>query len=65
MDPASRPPVTERLKQRKLFQWTVAYLSGAWFVLQFVDVVGDQFDWPAVFGRSITVLLAVGFLASS
>jgi hypothetical protein len=37
----------ERLKERKLVQWAVAYLAGAWALLQVVDLVGNQFSWQA------------------
>ena len=40
-----------RLKERKLVQWTVAYLAGAWVVLQVLDVLA---------GLYVGVLLVVG-----
>ena len=54
----------EQLKQRKLFQWGIAYLAGAWVVLQVLDVIGDKFGWPVTLFRSATVILAVGFPAT-
>ena len=56
------PPLWERVRQRKLFQWAVAYLAGAWALLQVVDLIGGQFGWPVAAMRSATALLAVGFL---
>ena len=53
-----------RLRDRKLFQWSVAYLAGAWVVLQVVALIGEQFAWPEFIGRSATILLAVGFPAT-
>jgi TolB-like protein/Tfp pilus assembly protein PilF len=53
-----------RLKERKLVQWALAYLAGAWLLLQVVDVLGQNFDWPRTLFRSVTVVLAVGFLAA-
>jgi phage shock protein PspC (stress-responsive transcriptional regulator) len=53
-----------RLRERKLVQWALAYLAGAWLVLQVVDVLGQNFDWSRTFFRSATVLLTVGFLAA-
>jgi hypothetical protein len=35
-----------RLKERKLVQWTLAYLAGAWVVLQVMDVAADPLGWP-------------------
>mgnify|MGYP001029058354 CR=1 FL=1 len=40
----------QELKRRKMAQWGLAYLAGAWLVLQLVDILGDQFGW-AVEGR--------------
>jgi TolB-like protein/tetratricopeptide (TPR) repeat protein len=33
-------------------------------VLQVVDVLGDQFDWPSALGRGVTVALAIGFVVA-
>ncbi|MBA2671935.1 MAG: tetratricopeptide repeat protein [Gemmatimonadetes bacterium] len=54
----------QRLKERKLVQWTLAYVAAAWALLQVVNLVGEQFAWPGVLLRSITVLLAFGFVAA-
>lgn len=51
----------DRLKQRKLFQWALAYSAGAWALLEGVNLVGGQFGWPTRLLQSITVLVAVGF----
>jgi serine/threonine-protein kinase len=56
--------VFHRLRERKLFQWGVAYLAGAWVVFQVVDGVGEQFDWPVLLLRSITMLLGIGFFVA-
>jgi TolB-like protein/Tfp pilus assembly protein PilF len=53
-----------RLKERKLVQWALAYLAGAWLLLQVLDVLGQNFDWPRSVFRSATVLLGIGFLAA-
>jgi adenylate cyclase len=52
----------ERLKERKLFQWSLAYLAGAWLVLQLVEVLGQIFQWSLALQQGITVTLAIGFL---
>ena len=57
-------PMLERLKERKLVQWALAYLAGAWVLLQVLDVLGDTYAWPSDLLRSIPVLLAIGFLAA-
>jgi serine/threonine-protein kinase len=54
----------DRLKQRKLFQWALAYAAGAWAVLEATDLIGGQFDWPQRLLQSITVLVIVGFFVT-
>jgi len=54
----------DRLRHRKLVQWALAYLAAAWLILQLVDLLADNFAWPASVPRTTTVLLAVGFLAA-
>jgi hypothetical protein len=52
------------LKDRKLVQWALAYMAGAWALLQVADLVGDRFGWPDLWLGLLIVLLAVGFLAA-
>ena len=52
------------LKERKLVQWGLAYLAGAWLLIQVLDLLTETFHWPAGVERIATVLLAVGFLAA-
>jgi len=54
----------QRLRDRKLVQWAVAYLAAAWLILQLLDVLADTFAWPQLVARIGTVLLAVGVLAA-
>ncbi|MGQ0812885.1 MAG: tetratricopeptide repeat protein [Gemmatimonadota bacterium] len=54
----------QRLKERKLAQWALAYLAGAWVALQVLELVGGQFDWPVEMRRSITVIVGIGFFAA-
>ncbi len=51
----------ERMKQRKLVQWAVAYLAGAWVVFQLVAELGGRWSWPAGLQRAIDVMLVAGF----
>jgi Tol biopolymer transport system component len=53
-----------RLKERKLGQWALAYLAGAWLILQILDFLRENFGWSPVVVRSVTVLLAFGFFAA-
>jgi TolB-like protein/Flp pilus assembly protein TadD len=52
----------EGLRTRKLFQWGLAYLAGAWVLLEVLSQVGEHFAWPNVALRLLTVALALGFL---
>jgi TolB-like protein/uncharacterized protein HemY len=56
------PELIRRLLNRKVIQWGLGYLAGAWAVLQVIDFVGDQFGWPAQVSRIAMALLAIGFL---
>lgn len=49
------------LKERKLFQWAVAYLAGAWLLMQLIDVIGVRWGIPDVVARFIDVSLITGF----
>src|SRR3954447_9173789 len=51
----------KRLRERKLGQWALACLAGAWVLLQVIGLIGQQFDWPQGLLRGITVAAGVGF----
>lgn len=44
-----------------MVQWTLAYLAGAFGLIQVVDVIGQRFSWPGQVVRLVIVALAVGF----
>ena len=54
----------EEIKRRKLGRWALAYIAGAWVLLQVVDLIGGRFGWPDVWLRWLIVLVAVGFLVT-
>ena len=54
----------ERLRERKVVQWALGYGAFALVVLELTDFLGDAFDWPVLFARVITVVVAFGFLAA-
>ncbi len=54
----------QRLKQRKLVQWALAYVAGAFALLQGIDIIAQQFGWPEVLQRGITLALVVGFFVA-
>jgi TolB-like protein/Flp pilus assembly protein TadD len=51
----------QRLKQRKLVQWAIAYAAFAFALLQGLDVIAQRFDWPDAAERYLILALAVGF----
>ena len=54
----------QRLKQRKLVQWALAYIAAAFALLQGIDIVAQQFGWPDAVRRGITLALVVGFFVT-
>ena len=58
------PPLYDRFGERKIFQWAIAYLAGAWLVLQVLDVFGDRWGLGGGLARAIDVVLVVGFVAT-
>jgi len=54
----------QRLKQRKLVQWALAYVAAAFALLQGIDIVAQQFGWPEGVRRGITLVLIVGFFVT-
>ena len=51
----------QRLKQRKLVQWAVAYIAAAFALLQGIDIIAQQFGWAVGLQRGITLALVLGF----
>jgi len=51
----------QRLRQRKLVQWAIAYIAAAFALLQGIDIIAQQFGWPEGLRRGITLALVVGF----
>lgn len=54
----------QRLKQRKLVQWAIAYVAAAFALLQGIDIIAQQFGWPEWMRRGITLGLVVGFFVT-
>src|SRR5213592_1407582 len=54
----------QRLKERKLVQWAIAYVAAAFALLQGIDIVAQQFGWPEGVLRGITLALVVGFFVT-
>jgi TolB-like protein/tetratricopeptide (TPR) repeat protein len=49
-----------RLTRRKVVQWGIAYVAGAWGLLQGIGFVADAFNWPAATKQVATLLLLIG-----
>ena len=63
--PPTRDPVNDlltQLRRRALFQWALAYLGGAWLILQVLDVVSEPWHLSSALLRGSQVVLATGFL---
>ncbi len=54
----------ERLKQRKLVQWALAYAAAAFALIQVLDIVSQRFGWPSALERFAIVAMAVGFFVT-
>jgi len=54
------PSLFQRLKERKLVQWTVGYLAGALVCLEAFDIVASQFGWALWIKQGVTVALLFG-----
>jgi TolB-like protein len=54
----------QRLKERKLVQWALAYIAAAFALIQVTDVVAQQFGWPDAVRRGTTIALAIGFFVT-
>ena len=64
MNEASTQPADEgvwdRLRRRKVVQWSVAYVAAAWALLQGLQFLADLYGWPLQVLRLITLGLALG-----
>lgn len=50
----------QRVRERKVVQWTLAYIALAYGLLQGIELVGHAFEWPFSITRIATVVLALG-----
>ena len=54
----------QRLKQRKLVQWALTYVAGAWAVLQVLDLAAQNYAWPHLVMHLAFGMVALGFLVT-
>ena len=52
----------QRLRQRKIVQWAIAYAAAAWISVEVFDLVAEQFFWPIWIRQASTILLLFGLL---
>ena len=55
------PPILQRLRERKLVQWALAYLAGAFVVIQVMDALEGPLGLSQGVQQALLVLLLVGF----
>ncbi len=48
------------LRRRKVVQWGIAYVAGAWGLLQGLAYLSTVFQWPAQLQRPVTMAFLVG-----
>ncbi|HEX3122070.1 MAG TPA: hypothetical protein VHQ21_02120, partial [Rhodanobacteraceae bacterium] len=54
----------QRLKDRKLVQWALAYVAASFAFLQGADIVAGKFDWPLWIERALIIAACVGFFVA-
>jgi adenylate cyclase len=50
----------DALRRRKVVQWGLLYVAGAWGFLQGFDFLSDTYGWPRQFQQVTTLALIVG-----
>lgn len=58
--PAETEESSERLRDRRLVQWFVAYLAVAWLGLQLTQTLAEIWSFPVMLQRGISLALALG-----
>ena len=54
----------QRLKERKLVQWALAYVAAAFAILQGIDIVAQRFGWPEQIMRLVIMTLSIGLFVT-
>ena len=52
--------IWRRLRDRKVAQWGLAYIAGAWGFLQGLGYVSDTFGWPGQIRQLVTLAVLIG-----
>ena len=54
----------QRLRDRKMVQWVLAYVAAAFALLQGIDIVAAKFGWPESIERILIIALCIGFFVT-
>jgi TolB-like protein/Flp pilus assembly protein TadD len=54
--------ILSRLRERKLAQWALAYLAGAWLIFEATEVLAGPWNLSPTLQRGVHLLLGIGFL---
>ena len=49
-----------KLRRRKVVRWGVAYVAGAWLLMQVLEYFSGTFDWPRQVQQLSTLALLIG-----
>ena len=49
-----------RLTRRKVVQWGIVYVAGAWGFLQGPEYLSGTYDWPRQIQQLVTLALLIG-----
>ena len=50
----------DALRRRKVVQWGLLYVAGAWSFLQGVEFLSETYGWPLQFQQLTTLALLIG-----
>jgi TolB-like protein/Tfp pilus assembly protein PilF len=59
-DETAAPSLWDRIRHRKVVQWSLAYLAAAWGLVQVVEFAVVTFQWPEAVTRVAAVVASVG-----
>jgi hypothetical protein len=54
----------ERLRQRKIVQWGLAYIAASFALIQVLDIVVQRFGWPEQTIRFVIIAASIGFFVT-
>ena len=63
-DPSDNQSLIERLRERKLVQWALGYLAGAWVLLEVFSTLQQGMGWPQALFPVLLALVSVGFVVT-